>query len=247
MSLAAGCAVATSALAADHTDPTSPTTAGSDITDVYTWMATDTKVALIMDINADQLSDQLYYVFHIGRQDAALTAATVPSTNQNLTNVICWMDASDVTCVLDDGSGATADYAVGDASTDLDSANGMFRVHVAQHADPFFFYLQGFQHARAEVLQYAGALTLDANGCPDTTITHPEAGTGAYPAGASVAEVLQGILTGDFDDMGVDMPGGAIDNFAAGNVTGIVIELETSALAGTGDFLQVWGATHVRN
>ena len=259
-SLAAFGLLASSAIAADHGDPTETAAFdGSDIADVYAWMSDASTLTMIMTISTAELSDGAYYVFNIGRQPDAATAATAWSDNGNLTKVICWYDTGDqTTCVVDDGSGIDPVLAVqGDATTELVDSEGNIRVHVGQHADPFYFYLAGFNSARAEVLQYATALSTDfcggvscfnAEGCPDLSETHPEAGTGPYAAGAaqSVGGILRGILTGDYDDMNVDTPNGAENNLAANNITGIVVELDTDLLAGTGDHYQVWAATHVR-
>src|SRR5690606_23380301 len=107
---------------------------------------------------AAELSDGAYYVFNIGRQADAASAATAAALNQNLTKVICWYDAGTTTCVVDDGSGVPATAVQGNATTELTDPDGTMRVHVDEHADPFFFYLTGFNNARAEVLQYAAAL-----------------------------------------------------------------------------------------
>ncbi len=260
-SVAAFGLLASSAIAADHGDPTETTAfSGSDIADLYAWMSDTNELTMIMTITSAELSDGAYYVFNIGRQTDAAAAATAYSTNANLSKVICWYDVGDqTTCVVDDGSGLVPVTSVqGLAATEIVDTEGTLRVHVAQHADPFYFYLAGFNNARQEVLEYAGALSttfcngascFNAEGCPDLTGTHPEANTGPYSAGAnqSVAGILQGIMTGDYDDMNVDVVGGAVNNLAAANVTGIVVEVSTAVLAGAGDHFQVWASTHVRD
>lgn len=251
--------LASSAIAADHADPTEVQGVdASDIADVYAWMSDANTLTMIQTITAAELSDGAYYVFYVGRQADAAGAATAPSTNQNLTKVICWYDTGDTTtCVVDDGSGSTVDYVQGLAVDELNSTEGTLRVHVAQHADPFFFYLTGFNNARQEVLDLAGALgmvglDLTADGCPQAveTATHPDAGTGDLPANATAAQALLGLLNGTYDNA-TDWNGGtpgqhAVNNLAASDVTGIVVEIDTSLLAGSGDYYQVWAATHVR-
>ena len=250
-SLAAFGLLASSAIAADHGDPTETTAfAGSDIADLYAWMSDANELTMIMTITANELSDGAYYVFNIGRQTDAASAATAYSAEANISKLICWYDTGDqTTCVLDDGSGIEPVTSVqGLAATEIVDTEGSLRVHVGQHADPFYFYLTGFRNARTEVLQYAGALTnVDDTlypGCPDTTITHPEANTNEYPANVTVAGALQGILTGVYDDDG--MQTSAANDLAMSNVTGIVVQLNTNLLAGSGDHIQVWVATHVR-
>ncbi len=241
----------------------------SDIADFFAWMSSSGKLTMIQTINAAELSDAAYYVFHIGRADNGLTVATGPATDQ--TRVICWYEAGETSCVVDNGGDTPVDQVQGSATAELASSSGNFRVHVDQHADPFYFYLTGFINARNEVLQYAPALAsgaacgapngedcFDEFGCPDIAGPHPEAGTNAYPAYSdggtpgdlsddtgAIFNVLQGILTGAYDDAG--MATTATNSLEGNNVTGIVVELDTSLLAGTGDFLQVWGATHERS
>lgn len=252
-SLAAFGLLATSAIAADHGDPTEQTAFdGSDIADVYAWMSDANTLTMIMTVSHTELSDGAYYVFNIGNSPDAASAATVPPTNSDTTKVICWYDTDTTTCVVDDGSGVDPVTSVqGVATTEITDAEGTLRVHVGQHADPFYFYLTGFLNARDEVLEYGAALSeQDATnypGCPDTTITHPEAGDGGtvYPANVTVDGVLAGILTGVYDDAG--QATAAANDLAANNITGIVVELDTALIAGTGDHLQVWGSTHIRN
>jgi hypothetical protein len=253
-SLAAFGLLASSAMAADHGDPPSSGNEGieaSDISDLYAWMSDDNTLTMIQTIPAAELSNEVYYVFNIGRSADAATAATVAPTNSDTTKVICWYDTGDqTTCVVDDGSGIDPVASVqGLAADELVNTESSLRVHVGQHADPFFFYLTGFINARQEVLEYAGSLAQQdqANypGCPDTTIVHPEEGTMEYPNNVTVDQVLRDILQGDYDDEGMDtMPANDLE---AANVTGIVVEVSTSLLAGTGDHLQVWASTHVRN
>ncbi len=250
--LAATGLLASSAIAADHGDPTATTGVdASDIADVYAWMSDSDKLTMIMTIGADSLSDGAYYVFNIGRQTDAAAAATQWSASGDVSKVICWYETSgETTCVVDDGSGTTPAASVqGDASTEIFDVDGNLRVHVGPHVDPFYFYLIGFGNARTEVLQYGSALAeedgTNAPGCPDTSITHPEAGTEQFPANVSVTGVLQSILTGVYDDEG--MATSAANDLATNNVVGVVVELDTSTLAGSGDHFQVWAATHVRN
>ncbi len=249
-SLAAFGLLASSAIAADHADPVETTgVSASDIADLYAWMKDENTLVMVQTITAAELSDGAFYVFNIGRQDTNVNAATAWAANANVTKVICWYDTGDTTtCVVDHGTGTDPiDYVRGLAADEIVNTEGTMRVHVGAHADPFYFYLAGFNNAREEVLQYASALTF-TDGCPDLSIDHPEAGAGPYSMGASqtVGGVLRGILQGDYDDMNVDIPGGAVNNLAASDVTAIVIELDTSLLAGTGDYFQVWAATHVR-
>ncbi len=85
-----------------------------------------------------------------------------------------------------------------------------------------------------------------------------EAGMGSYPAYSdggtpgdvsddtgAIFNILQGILTGAYDDAGA--AASATNDLDGNNITGIVVALDTSLIRGSGDFLQVWSATHVRS
>lgn len=233
--------IASNAVAADHGDgPAVSATAATDITDIYSWMTPDNqKLILIMDVRGEFSTNHLY-AFHVSRQASALDSMLVTPSDETL--VICQFESTtSIQCW------AGTDYVTGDPSPDagISSISGNVKVHAGEHADPFFMYITGFVQARTEVLQYAGALTFDANGCPNTTIIHPEASaSNDLTPGSNVASALVGMLQGDFDADLVDVTNGAEDDFAGTDVWSIVLEVDKSLIGGTGDYFQVWGSTN---
>lgn len=217
----AGLTLAVPALAADHRDaPKTKTDPAADINDVYTWVeGGKLLVAMTVFPIADatsQFSPEVQYVFHLGRGAAY-------GSDDTKTDIICTF-AVDQTASCWVG---TADYVTGDASIveGLPAADGKFRVFAGLRADPFFFNLEGFNDAIATVQAAAGGLTFDGAGCPALD-------------GATSA-LLVGMLQGT--NSGADP---AEDFFGALNTLSIVIELDPSLVAGTGDFVTVWASTH---
>jgi hypothetical protein len=254
-SLAAFGLLASTALAADHGDGTE--TAGdadADITDVYSWVKNDNDtVVLMMNIVGD-FSDSVHYAFHVGRSADALTAVTAASTGG--TDVICEFDAAGmISCWV----GADG-YVTGDASPNagITSDDGSIRVHAGEHADPFYFYLDGFSTAIGTAVAADGLLPngiaglADAAGCPDLSppVTAvipaslcPDTGMNAV----SVAILLAGMLNGTYADTDcTPPPNGAVNNFEQLNVRSLVLEIPASMIGGTGDFVQVHASTHAK-
>ena len=248
--------LATSAIAADHgdgADTTLDTRPEADINDLYAWVKSDNQtLVMIMTIgalSAPDFSPGVQYVFHVGRQADDANALTAPAASW--TDIICEFNAAqEVSC----WAGQSA-YVTGDASADAGIANddGSFKVHTGQHADPFFFYLQGFQTAVATVNAVGASLTPVGNGgCPDTsgavTLDPTNGCFDVDPAigvqTETVGGVLRGILNGTYADANCTAGTGPVNDFETLNVSAIVVEMDLSHIDGTGDFLQVWSSTH---
>jgi hypothetical protein len=252
------------AIAADHGDggATLDANGAADIADLYAWTESgSTTLTLIMTVTGTVSSD-IQYAFHVGRQDTASNAALAPSSE--VTDIICTigMDASDTTCWVGDPNDG-GDYVTGDASgaAGVSSDSGTTTVHIGTHADPFFFFADGFTAAITAVNDFAaddimGNLNLNGTGYPerlDDINSDVDAGTDCDQATtSSFADVLGQLLVGDWtyssmnNQCTVEAASVAANNFAGQNVDAIVIEVDTSLLAGNTDnvFLQVWGSTH---
>ena len=148
---------------------------------------------------------------------------------------------------------AVDDFAVGDASTSLTSSAGGFQVHTGQHADPFYFYLGGFNNARASVLAVAG-LTNNFNGLPNAagclpngvmTTSLADLPNSTFPD-VNIGQALRDQLTGA-RDANLATGSFAEDTFAANNVLALVVEIDKSSIAGSGEFFSVWASTHTTN
>jgi hypothetical protein len=235
-SLGVAALVASTALAADHGDGSASGVGAwplGDINDVYSWMSSDqNRLIMIMSVGGlsagTSFDPNVQYVFHVNRSTEPLAA---PGTGAD-TNVICTFDASqNISCWV-----GNVDYVTGDASATAGilSSSNLVKVHAAQHADPFHFYLDGFDTTRATVLSVAGSLTFENSGCPiiggPTVTTLQQQLNGTDGAGGSGGS-------------GGGASGGAIDNFASNNVLAISLEIDKTLFGGSGDYFAVWAST----
>ena len=244
--------MATSAGAADHTDgPAVQMDDAADIADVYAWTVdNNNKLALIVTMKGE-FSPSVQYVVHIGRTETETGALTQgPSA---WTNIICeFAMSTSVQCWVDNGSGTPIDYVSGDASElmGLTGQNARLKLHAAEHADPFFFYLDGLKSARAYI-QNTAAGTLDAvapMGCPDN-FNAPINGGPCLTQGVNVGGLIRGLLNGVYSNdscaagpASSDMT--AVNNFETGNVWAISAEIDKTAIDGTGEYFTVYASTH---
>lgn len=210
-------AIVANADAADHGDsPAAGSSAGADITDVYAWMDSTTKMNLIMNVVGTTFSDSVQYVFHV---ESGAGYGNVG----NEVNVICQFDANQmIECWAGD------DYVKGDASdpVGLASQKGKFKVFAGPRNDPFYFNIGGFNAVIDTVMMAAGGLTFDNAGCP------------ALDANTSTALVTQ-LATNPGGDA-------ATDDFAGMTVGSIVIQIDKDLVAASGDTVAVWASTHNR-
>lgn len=264
---------ASAAYAADHLDgPAAQGAPEADINDVYTWMSNDnSKLILIQTVGGvpgiDNFSDAVQYVFHVGRGDAAPPANLVmPPPAASTTDIVCEFDSNTaVACFVGTPGAPAADFFTGDASAEAgaESTNGTFRVHTGKHADPFYFYLDGFSAARDLVVTAAGAGLLppaafEPSGCVTNAVMNTQFST-VLPSQPNfgtqtVSQVLLGLLNGTNNPnwSGCNSPANCVDagagfrsdTFATNSVLAIVIEIEKSALAGTGEYFYVHASTH---
>lgn len=211
-------ALAPSADAADHLDsPAAQASPAADITDVYAWVDGPNTINLIMNVIATTFSDSVQYVLHVESGDAY-------GATGNEVNIICQFDASQtIECWAGD-----EDYVKGDASDPVGLAgqNGKFKVFAGARNDPFYFNISGFNETIDIVKGAASSLTFNDAGCPALD--------------SATSSALVGQLSSE--------PGGgaAVDDFAAGKVGSIVIQIDKDVIAKNGDVLAVWGSTNQR-
>ena len=219
--LAFGGLVATSAIAADHAE--APGVTPADIADLYAWAPGGTDNLVLIQTLVGDFAENTQYVFHVARSDAPILAAPA-----SWTNVICTFDANQaIQCWAGDPANG-GDYVAGDASPDagITSEAGTMQVHAGQHADPFYFYLTGFTQTVDAVVAAAGGLTFDGAGCPQLD--------------AATVNALQGLLTGQ-------VSGPAVNNFETGNISALVVELDKSLIAGSGEQFAIYASTRSAN
>ncbi|MFO0550249.1 MAG: DUF4331 family protein [Polyangiaceae bacterium] len=159
---------ASTALAADHRDGDGVKEAdniAADINDVFAFM-NNGKIVLAMTVSpaattSSAFSDAAVYVIHINSHAAFGGAATAS------TDIRCTFEADKTgKCWVGEN-----EYVYGDLS-DPDGAqspDGKVKVFAGLRADPFYFYLNGFNTARMIVGSQFGAIasSLNANGCPN--------------------------------------------------------------------------------
>ncbi len=211
--------VASTAVAADHTDgPAVKTDASTDINDVFTWTK-DGKLVVAMSVGGlmapAALSDAALYTFHIDGHEAPLEA---PAKGKHGMVTCKVATATSAECWVVGGDGQVVDYVKGDPSTAMTSESGKLKVHAGLHQDPFFFFLAGLNTAIKTVQDAAAGLTAYASGCPKLN--------------AGTVTALQGQLTM-----------GAVNNFATLNQLVLVAEVDPG-FAGTGAYVAVWGSTN---
>ena len=218
--------------AADHQDgPAVKADPASDITDIFSWMSSDTnQVYLVMDVfpaatAASKFSNTTQYVFHTTAQAGYGMAPTASN------NVICTFDTTQkISCW------AGSSYVTGDASSTagITSSDSKVKVFAGLRDDPFFFNLTGFKDAAADAHANAGKLTFDTAGCPDLSQS---------PTGSSLT--YQQILFADLTHTGhgANPP---VDFFKGLNVLSIVIAVDKTVLgvSATSPILGVWGSTN---
>lgn len=229
--LAAIAALATSALAADHRDGgdvKASENISADINDVYSFM-NNGKAVMAMTVFPDApvdaaFSDAAVYVLHADKHPAFLT----PSAGT--TDLLCTFGALSAgkqtfECWLGDGEYVTGDTSMASGAT---SASSKVKVFAGRVADPFYFYLDGFNAARGAVQgafpANIPANALNPNGCPII-----DAATGGALRSA--------LVTADQTN----------NNFANFNALAIVVEVDPTLISDAANPLfTVYASTHVK-
>lgn len=271
---AAGLVASAALAADHRDGPAAKAAGESDINDVYTWMTDDNeKLVLIQTVGGlpgvDNFSSAVQYAFHVGRGDAAPPANLVAPPPDN-TDIICEFDSNTaVACYVGQTQGMPADdFAIGDPSADqgITSNGGTFRVHAGPHADPFYFHLAGFNAARDLVnAAVAGGILTPNDFLPSGCVEEPFMNlalsnvpplAAKYGGTTTVSGLLLGFLNGDINPDGncadvaactgaANTPGEySVDAFETNKVLAIVIEIDKTAIAGTGEFFYVHASTH---
>lgn len=216
------------ALAADHRDgAATKADPAADINDVFVWpIESGAKVNLAMTVApfaaTTMFSNATQYVFHVSSHGGFGMPAT------SATDVICEFAADQTaSCwIVNTNGNVVKDYVNGMASADagITSADAKVRLFAGPRADPFFFYLTGFNNAREFVKTNFGALAglLNTSGCPVLPM-------------ATLMTAQDALTTTDQAD----------NDFDEGNVLVIELEVASDLLTNApGETLSVWAATH---
>jgi len=218
------------ARSADHLDaPATTAEPAADINDVYAFLPSAelaggaaSHVVFAMTVYpaapADaKFSDTVQYVLH------TQSGAGFPTTTSDY-NIICQFDTG--TPQKASCWGGTDEYATGDASTAITSADGKFKVFAGRRADPFFFNLDGFKATVNAVDQAAPFLVFNDAGCPAVD-------------GNTSNTLVQSLSHTD--------AGTAVDFFKNLSGLGIVVEIDKTLVTKGGPAISVWGSTHKKS
>ena len=224
MVVVAGAGLATAVIhprlarSADHLDsPATTAEHGADIDDVYTFTdGTNAVFAMTVFPAAPagaKFSDNVQYIFHTS--SAAMYGAA--GTDYN---IICTFDTAQVASCW----GGTDEYVTGDATAvaGITSKSGKFKVFAGLRADPFFFNLDGFKSAVADVDALEGTLVFQDSGCP---IVAP-----GNPIAAQLSHSPDGGPPEDF--------------FKKLNGLAIVVSIDKSLVSKGGQIASVWASTN---
>jgi hypothetical protein len=265
--------LASTAFAADHRDGSDAIKGfgEADINDVYTFMTSDNeRLVLIQTIGGNPgvaaFSDSVQYVFHVGRGSSP--GLTAPP--DDWTSIVCEFasEGTAISCYVGQPGQAAVDFVEGIATpaAGITSTSGMLKVHAGPHADPFYFYLDGFNSARGLVNAAIATGVVDPltdlhpSGCVLEPVMQTQFSL-AVPAQPNfglqqVWQVLVGVLNGDNNPdvlgctsvmacTGTGGPGEfSTDQFATNNVLAITIEADKTLFAGMGEYFHVYASTH---
>ena len=180
-----------------------------------------------MTFPTDTFGNTLQYVFHINSSSAYGEAQTE-------TLVMCTFEARDnISCYVGTAAGGTPTASVtgdpSDSATPLENADQSLRVFAGTRADPFYFNEVGFGLVASTVHTNAGALTFDANSCPN-----------------NIDDLGAGTTVGLVTQLGEGMNGAAAVDGFEGNVDYLVVQVNKDLINGGGPMLGIWGSTRMR-
>jgi hypothetical protein len=210
----------------------------ADINDVYTWNTADgTAINLAMTVSPGDdgtrhFGPSVQYVFHVSSHPGAdnMHAFPTPGTESKVICTFTSDTAGECWVVL----GSTVkDYVKGDfgSTSGVSSADGKVKVFAGHRGDPFFFNLAGF-HVAQHAVEMAGAIPVNAAGCPMV----PE------PTAAALRTALSTAQPTDPDGL---CAANQADCFLHFNVMAIVLQVDkTLLLQNTDKLLSVWGSSH---
>lgn len=190
------------AFAADHKDGAAATAdPASDINDVYSWVSED-KLILAMTVSpfadADAtFSSAVQFAFHVDAFPSFGGAlAGLPATQQ--TTVQCEFDDAQIIQCWVHRDGEILDYITGDAGAEGGISTDSTQAFAGLRADPFYFYLAGFNAAREYVVADVAANDVDLSNstlCPELREDQLNDAYDALQASGPQAQALN-----DFDE-----------------------------------------------
>ena len=222
-------AYSVSARSSDHQDaPGTKANPTSDIDDLYAWVDGNNLV-LVMTTNPGATSSTLFdntvqYVFHTA--SAATYTGPIPQTGG--VDVIATFDTSTPQNISLWVGGS--EYVTGNASGTggITSPDGKVKVFAGPRADPFFFNLDGFHTAVADIVSAE----------PSLVTAHAFNEAGCPQLGATTSDAL-------VSQLGTNPQAGApVNHFATLDSLAVVVSVDKSLVTAHGSSLSVWAATY---
>jgi len=231
------------ALAADHRDGGGATAdPASDINDVYSWMNGENLVVAMTVApfaGADAtFSPGVQFVWHVdahGSFAGNILGGIAPTLQ---TTIQCEFDEAQIAQCWIHRGGEILDYITGDASSEEGVTSDSSQLYAGLRADPFYFFLTGFNDARTAVLSelvagpggvFPGNVDL-SNGtlCPELTVPQLEALGDALTVGPAPTQQ-------------------ALNDFDLANTLAIVLEIDSALLIDPeANILSVHASTHAK-
>lgn len=232
--LAGTALAAPAAFAADHRDgEASRADPTSDINDVYAFMNGD-KLVLAMTVNpfadADAtFSSAVQFAWHVDAYSGL--AASLSAGPAFTTTVQCEFDDAQMVQCWVHRDGEISDYLTGDASSEEGiSSEAGTQVFAGLRADPFYFYLSGFNAARGAVIDAVNAGQVDLSN------------------GTKCPELTGGQLDALGDALTASGPGAqGLNDFLGANTLAIVVEVDSALfIDAEASTLAVHASTHAK-
>jgi hypothetical protein len=230
LALAGATFAASSALAADHRDgAAAKLDPSSDINDTYAFMNED-RLVLAMTVHPFAESDALFssavqFVWTVDAHPAFAASLADPYAPIATTQVHCEFDDAQIASCWVHQDGEILDYLTGDASAEegIESSSGATRIFAGLRADPFYFYLSGFNDARQIVIDEvtAGNVVQFANGCPDLSAGQLDALGDALVASGPGAQDLNDFLGANTLVIVAEVDSALFTNAGAAPVVGV--------------------------
>ena len=211
--------LAGSALASDHADgPAAASSAEADINDLYAWLSKDGDSSKVVLIQTLG-GGQVVTAFDPTVQLVFHVTRHEASADDPETGT-----TTDIICEFASNTEVscwvgTSAFVSGDPTDSLSSKDGKLKVHAGLHKDPAFYHSGGFDVARQTVLG----------------LKPPQYASGCPKLDQATVDKLRSEIAGD-----------ASNTYANAKALAIVMEVDSSLFAGTGEVYSVWASTHVK-
>ena len=230
------------ALAADHRDGGGANAdPASDINDVYSWMNGENLV-VAMTVSPFAASDATFspgvqFVWHVDAHAGFIGNVVLGDAPTLQTTIQCEFDEAQIAQCWIHRGGEILDYITGDASSEEGVTSDSSQLYAGLRADPFYFFLTGFNDARTVV---DGELVPGPNGVFPGNVNLSN-GTLCPQLTGPQLDAVQGALTA------IGPGAQALNDFDLANTLAIVLEIDSALLIDPeANILSVHASTHAK-